>query len=365
MFGHIKHIAVVMVLWFALASCDKTIHEYPGAQDLKIIVNCEADLTAPEHFVVVKPNANGNDPEYIVRAQDANTKGTRFTEYPVYLRCVVDLYRVKSSNAVFVERKVVYSGEIYQTMEDPIVSFETVEFTNVKAEQYKVLVWCDYVDDERLLNGDSWYYNTDDLTHITYSDIEVIDNNDKDVFTNMATVDLTKYYYEEGSFQTNCELTLERPKGRWKCIAEDVNDYIKDDKSVDNITAVVTYVQYVSAGYNVEEQKPNYFEATRTFVTKARFDEFNELELCYDYVFVNGKQTNVKINFAFYDGDISYDENGAIVGNKISECNGLTVPLKRNMESVIRGNMLTTNIGTGGFGIDSEFENEIVVPWGD
>jgi hypothetical protein len=234
---------------------------------------------------------------------------------------------------------------------------------NVEAAKYKVLVWCDYVQDEV---RESWYYITDDLTKILYSDIEVVDNNDKDVFTNMMNVDLTEYYYADGDHQIVYDIDLQRPKGRLKCITTDMDDYLKNDNAtVDEITAVVTYVQYVSAGYNVEEQRPNYFVPTRTFVSKARVDREGRFELFYDYVIVNGKESNVMLNFALYNGDVEFAEGGGVVGDEISSWSGIVVPLKRNRETIIEGRLLTTSYGTGGVAINPDFENEYVIPWGD
>ena len=339
----------------ALASCDKTIHEYPGEQSITLTVRCSVDLTPPEYFTTVECDPQTGT-SYVVRAQSVEPLGTRFSE-PVCLRYIVDLYRVTSSHSVFVERKILFAD-----VEDP--NPQAIATFDVDASKYKVLVWCDYVQDDV---REAWYYVTDDLRKILYSDVEVVDNNDKDVFTNMMEVDFSEYYYLEGEFDLVYDIDLQRPKGRFKCITTDMEDYVKngDNASAEDITAVVTYTQYVSAGYNVEEQKPNYFEPTRTFITKARIDEQGELELCYDYVFVNGKQTNVKINFNFFKGDVVVDDNGVITGEQISQWSGIVVPLKRNMETVIEGRMLTTSFGTGGFGIDPSFENEIVIPWGD
>ncbi len=353
MFGRIRYIMLIVLSWFALASCDKTIHEYPGEHNITLTVRCSVDLTPPEHFLTVEC-----DPEtgtsYVVRAQGIKPNGTRFTE-PVCLRYVVDLYRVTASHSVFVERKVLFAN-----VEDP--NPQAITTFDVDAQKYKVLVWCDYVQDDV---REAWYYNTDDLRKIVYSDIEVLDNHDKDVFTNMMELDFSSYYYREGEYEFVYDIMLERPKGRFKCITTDVDDYVKDGtNAAEDITAVVTYTQYVSAGYNVEEQKPNYFEPTRTFIAHAKFDNNGELELCYDYVFVNGKQTNVKLNFQFFNGDVSI-ENGEYVGDKISQWTGIVVPLKRNMETVIEGRMLTTSFGTGGVGINPGFEDEIVIPWGD
>jgi hypothetical protein len=296
-----------------------------------------------------------NGTSYVVRAQSIEPLGTRFTE-PVCLRYVIDLYRETSSNSIFVERQVLYAD-----VDDP--NPQAIATFNVDASKYKVLIWCDYVQDDV---REAWYYNTDDLKHVLYSDEEVLDNNDKDVFSNMLSVDLTQYYYAEGNYELVYDVNLERPKGRFKCVTTDMDDYLKTaDASVEEITAVVTYVQYVSAGYNVEEQKPNYFEPTRTFISKTRIDEEGKLELCYDYVFVNGKQTNVKINFGFYRGDVTFTESGEIIGDNISTWSGIVVPLKRNMETVVEGRMLTASFGTGGVGINPGFDGEIVVPWGD
>lgn len=344
---------MMLLSLLALASCDKTIHEYPGTYDINITVRCSVDLTPPEYFTTVACDPE-NGTSYIVRAQSAAPLGTRFTE-PVCLRYVIDLYRVTSSHSVFVERKVLFAQ-----VEDP--NPQAVATFNVDASKYKVLVWCDYVKDDV---REAWYYNTDDLRKITYSDEPVVDNNDKDVYTNMIDVDLTDYYYLDGVFDIVYDVDLQRPKGKFRVVSTDVDDYVKNGDSVDNITAVVTYTQYVSDGYNVEEQKPNHFVPTRTFITNARMNDDGELELCYDYVFVNGKQTNVKLNFNFYRGDVSVGGDGVITGDEISHWSGIVVPLKRNMETLIEGRMLTTNFGTGGFGIDPGFEDEIVIPWGD
>lgn len=359
MLRKLRHMVMMILPLLVLASCDKTIHEYPGILDIDLTVRCSVDITPPEYFTTVEC-----DPEtgttYVVRAQSIEPFGTRFTE-PVCLRYVIDLYQVTSSHSVFVERK-----ELFADVDDPnpqaIVTFE-----DVKATKYKVLVWCDYVQDDI---REAWYYNTDDLRKITYSDEPVKDNNDKDVFTNMLDVDLTEYYYQEGEYEIVKDVDLARPKGKFKVISTDVDDYnTKNGDDVNDITAVVTYTQYVSAGYNVEDQKPNYFEPTRTFITKAQMlkDQTGkeELTLCYDYVFVNGKQTNVKLNFNFYKGDVTINNDGTVVGEEISHWTGIVVPLKRNMETIIEGRMLTTNFGTGGFGIDPGFENEWVIPWGD
>lgn len=301
------------------------------------------DMSEPEYFATVECGEKGAST--VVRANRLEASNTRFTE-PVCLRYVIDLYRVTSSHSVFVERKILFAD-----VNDP--NPQAIATFDVEAQHYHVLVWCDYVQDDV---REAWYYNTDNLLSIRYSDTPVEDNNDKDVFTNMLDADLSDYYYAEGEHELIYGLELQRPKGRFRCITIDMEDYMISGGDINNILAQVTYTQYVSAGYNVEEQKPNYFEPTRTFVTRAQVNDLGQLELCYDYVFVNGKQTNVKIDFYFYDSVISEE-------TEISHWTAITVPLRRNMETIVEGRMLTTSFGTGGIGIDPGFENEIVIPW--
>jgi hypothetical protein len=64
------------------------------------------------------------------------------------------------------------------------------------------------------------------------------------------------------------------------------------------------------------------------------------------------------------DGKL-YKEDGSIASDddRISNWSGVVVPLKRNMETIIEGRLLTASFGSGGIGIDPGFEGEIVIPW--
>ena len=361
MLRRVKHIFSMLGILFVLTGCVKTIHEYPTDPTIRLNLTCEINNSDPDFFVTVECEGKGTS--YIVRTQNENSSNTRFDE-PVMLRYVIDLYRVIASHSEFVERKVVYAD-----MSQPVP--EGVQF-DLEAAEYKILVWCDYVRESA--KEESWYYNISDLRNIRYSDIDVKDNNDKDVFTNMLHVNLREYSYSLVDHEVSEHIVLERPKGRYTCSTIDVKDYISKDNQIKEITTVATYVLYVAAGYNVEDQKPNHFEETRTYLSTVSVDDVKDgkLEMCYDYVFVNGKQSNVKINFEFYKGVVTrgtngklYKSNGALAteDDRISNWAGIVVPLKRNMQTEIEGRFLTQSFGSGGIGIEPGFEGEIVVPW--
>ena len=343
----VKYILVALLL---LAGCDRTIHEYPREVDIELAVRCSVDLAQPEYLISVECNSE-EGASYVVRTESAEPFSTRFTE-PVCLRFVVDLYSVCGARSQFVERRVLFADA-----EEP--NPQVVARFDVEAERYRVLVWCDYVrDDVR----EAWYYVADDLRSVLYADVAVVDNNDKDAFSGVVDVDLSRWCCLMCCNEAVVDVDLMRPMGRLKCVATDVEEYLKNSSAaLEDITAVVTYTQYVSAGYNVEAQRPNYFVPTRRFVSKARVDSEGEFELFYDYLFVNGKETNVMLNFALYSGEVTVGESGEVVGNEISSWSGIVVPLQRNRETLIEGRLLTTSYGTGGVGIDPGFENEYVI----
>ena len=79
MFRAVRHITLMMLSLLAFVSCDKTIHEYPGEANIELTVRCSVDLTPPEYFATVECDAE-NGTSYVVRAQNVEPQGTRFTE---------------------------------------------------------------------------------------------------------------------------------------------------------------------------------------------------------------------------------------------------------------------------------------------
>lgn len=360
-----KHIISMALLAVVLVGCDKIrFHvNYVSGPSLMLNVSCEVNNTDPNFFVSVECDAE-NGTSYIVRLN--STPADRNTnEKKKLFRYIFDLYRVVDSHSEFVERRVCYA-DISNPFIDPI------QF-NVSADEYKLLAWCDYVYADT--PNESLCYNTDNLCAVLYNDIEIKDNNEKDAFTAMVNVNLRSYNSTlTGVYDIHEHLILERPNGRYKCITTDIDEFIASDPGCEEITAVVNYVQYVASGYSVEEQKPNYFEPVRTYVTTVSTDDLNvegNLVLSSDYIFVNGKQSNVKLNMQFYRGRVNLvgdklvkdDGKATSEADIISEWREISVPLRRNMETIITGRLLTTSFDPGGIGINPGFEDEIIIPW--
>ena len=202
----IKYIFGILGILFFLTGCVETIHEYPTEPSIKLDLTCEINNEDIGDNFFVTVECEGKGTSYIVRTQGETPGNTRFDE-PVILRYVYDLYRVVASHSEFVERKVVWAD-----LSQPVP--EAVQF-DLAAAEYNILVWCDYVYESS--KEESLYYNINDLRNIRYSDIEVKDNNDKDVFTNMLHVNLREYSDSLEDHEISKHIVRERPKGRYKC----------------------------------------------------------------------------------------------------------------------------------------------------
>lgn len=364
MMRRVKHILSLLAIMLIAGSCDKVnLHvNYVTGPTLTLNVSCELNDSDPEFFVEVECDAE-NGTSYIVRALNAQPQNTRFNEDVMY-RYIIDIYRANDADSKFVERRIFYADP-----EDKVIP--PAQF-NVEPATYKVLVWCDFV--RASAPEESWYFNTDDIRQIVYTDVEVKDNNDRDCYTNAADVDLTAYSSVlTGVFDVEQHLVLERPCGRYRCVTTDVGEYTTGG-DYEEVTCVLTYQMYVARGYNVEEQRPNDFDEVRTYISTVStkdVDHEGNLELCYDYVFVNGKQTNVKVYMELYRGrvvmrdDKLVREDGTPVDalDMISTWSDIAIPLKRNMETLVVGRMLTSSFDKGGIGIAPDFEDEIVINW--
>ena len=330
------------LLLFVLTGCDATIHEYPHIVDLTLRVKLSADMAEPEYYCdVICDTRTGTRTDFVTRSAVSRV----LQPEDMYLRFTTELYRVVGDQAEFVERRV-----RHVEMDNPIPQAE--EFFEIESYKYRVLVWADYVPKA---TGLSWYYSNEDLRAIVYNGQVSGDNNDKDAYTGTKDIDLSHLKYsEEDAIVTTLDIPLHRPLGRFKLISTDLAEFEEKGHDWRDVTTKVTYKQYVSAGYNVEEQRPNKFDPTRTITTSADLyeEEAGHLLLSYDYLFVNGGQSNLLADFYFYDAE----------GKEISHWYNITIPILRNRETLVRGDFLTSSYGTNGVGINDNFENEFVIP---
>ena len=83
------------------------------------------------------------------------------------------------------------------------------------------------------------------------------------------------------------------------------------------------------------------------FYSKLEQISDDEARMGFDFVMVNGKDASVMVTMGLLDAE----------GNPVSSSDEINVPLKRSMNTTVRGRFLMQEAG-GGIGIDPSFEGD-------
>ena len=151
---------------------------------------------------------------------------------------------------------------------------------------------------------------------------------------------------------------LTSPVGRVEVISEDAPEFIDDndlkakaaeDDFWQNYEVRWDYAMYFPTGYNAITGLPNKAETDIGFVSDLTPLEDNEVLMGYDYVFVNGDNTEVSITLSVYD---------RTTGECLNTYSGLNAGIYKGQTTVIRGKYLSTEKKPG-VNIDTDFDGDI------
>ena len=333
----------LILLLLPLAGCDATVHEYPDVTTpTELIAELSDDRSEMEHYTEISYTRTlGRTVGSASRA--GFMPECYYPEEDYQLRFVVELY-AGSDPQTIVDRRIVY-GEIGSLPPQASVGF------TVASGPYTVIAWSDYVLRSA---GTDLVYVASDLQAMHGAALAIEDNYAKEAFTAAKEVTVAPNYRREPDVRT-VDMKLTRPQGLYRIAATDLETFLASGRTLDDIEVEVTYRQYVSSGYNALTQSPNLFEPTRTYTAAPQtitHDSETLALLAYDYVLVNGVETNVLV-------DIVVRDKG---GEVIARTTDILIPLMRNKETLVTGEFLTTSFGSGGIGIDDGFPEEIVRP---
>lgn len=369
----ISALIVCCSLALSLVSCDTTIHEYPEPQKALVIIQANVDRAAPPYYKEVIYDESF---KRTVNSLDPTASPAYVPDAGYEMRITLEIYRgnvsdyEKNSENMrknMVDRRVLYVDK------DALAPQDTIH-TYVENGNYFVLAFADYVRKDDVLNS---HYYTDSLTNV-WSKIHAYPENTNHRSTAAGqkefSVDflLTKDGYPTTKEASQTPITsriipvyLERPSGRYRFVAVDYDDFVRNGGNISGLTAKVIYKRYVAAGYNVAKKAPNLFISTYSFNISPFKNQSNiassitngakgnELSLLVDYIFNNyTNEDNIIADVYFYD------ENG----KEINHVSDIDIPLLRNHETVIKGYFLTKSFGKdNGISIDENFDGEYVI----
>ncbi len=306
------------------------------------------------------------------------------TEMPLYKEVVRAKARTVNDAETYDVRHIVSIHRLhpdgsYDRSADTLIVFTCNDVTDLNCSkeltlregQYKFFVWTDFVDSGS--QADKFYTTSDFSEIILHDKNNHIGNCDyRDAFrgSQQATVIARK---DEMTEVTNeATVTMKRPLAKFKFVSTDYDTFVKNalraearkndkgtaDKSSnsdtksrginpDDYRVVFHYAGFMPCSYNMFTDKPADSWIGESFEGALNPTGSNEVDLGFDYVFVNGSEAGVSVRIEVYHKD----------GELVASSPSIDVPLKRSKLTIVKGNFLTS-IAESGIGIIPDFDGE-------
>lgn len=221
-------------------------------------------------------------------------------------------------------------------------------------EKYDIYAWIDFVPKG---TSEDHHYITTDLRKVTIADPNVCGIDSRDAFSGKASADLTPYR-DERFVDITIPVYMERPFGKFKIITTDVRKFVDTYKPQGTYTDIVPaqtmclYTCYFPTSYNLNTRfaDVNDFKLGVKHPAEVTEQDDNSAVLTYNYVLVCNDNTMVTAEVEVWNKD----------GEKLLTTRNITIPIQRNKLTIVSGEFLTKK-GSGGVGIDDNFEDEIVI----
>ncbi len=328
----IKAALAVMSLVLMENSCD--VHEFPNP-----------DL---EHKVVLEMDFDRELPEY--HPDEVETKSTNYI-----LRHTLKIFKADSKGD-FDDEKVFRMFTF--TSDDIKCSEGTFEFT-LPVGNFRFIIWSDHVVEE----GKDYFYNTENFKAISFRDGRVGYTNPK--YDHVGCNDFkdafkgTKDCTIRSGITNVIPVAMDRPFAKFTFVSTDLEEFITKvetlggNKAVNlkDYTIVFRYDGFVNTEYNLHTMRTAYSTTGITFTTTMDQLDSQNVELGFDYAFVNDSEGLVVVIVETYDA----------AGQKISQTQKIQVRLMRGHHTIVKGKFLTT-MSSGGVGIYPDFDGSFDIP---
>lgn len=351
-----RYILACVISFFAFASCD--VHEFPEDRNDLVPFLLHLDFSTEM-------------PLYKEIPYTRSTDDTKVSIPDHSVRYIVNAYR--TDNVVGENRT---PDTTFVFVNDDIEQLDYTARLELCEGDWTFRVWCDYVD---VGSTKDKYYNTSD-----FSEIILMDRNNhsgsndfRDAFrgTVAATVLNPLLYSGQDASAIDNQATAQmvRPMGKYKFVSTDVEVFItrviammKDrgmlssdlesnqtfDKLLQSInlgeyTVMFKYSAFMPCSFNMFTDKPADSWTNMTYQSRMSIENDNEMNLGFDYIFVNGTETTLSISVEVYNKE----------GELMSSTNPIQVPIVRSKITLVKGEFLTS-IANGGVAINPGYDGE-------
>lgn len=323
-----------LIILLALSSCD-TVLQYPEGDGIdptliKTRVELAVDFT-PINDPLLASYADARTGDFDVRYQ-------------------VAIYAVSGAQAgKMIERKV-WTSNILEA--GPTTVTTDVE---LHAERYEIYSWIDFVPSG---TTDDYHYITTDPRKVFLADPNVCGLDTRDAFSGTTQTDLTRYRNVKFA-EVTIPVAMERPFGKFKIVTTDVKKFLESYKPLGTYTDIVPaqtklrYTCYFPTAYNLYTRYAHIdeYKVGINHIAEVIEQEDNKATLSYNYIFICNDNTTVTADVEVWNKE----------GEYLITARNIRIPIQRNRLTIIQGEFLTKDYGTGGTGIDDSFDDEFVI----
>ena len=329
-------IIVALLTFGGLYSCD--VHELPeGETRIAVALNLKFDTSLPLYKTV-----------------DYNTKA----DYPAWqTRYVVKLFKYSSStyNLTPDYSFVVTSADLSK--------LDHSVYLMAEAANYRVVVWTDFVPAG---TQDDYFYDTSNFSEITLKGSYAGNEPMRDCFYGSADLEMAELLNYDSSFEADIQLS--RPIAKFNFVSTDRDkfiDYWIQQSAIMNGSMVkiersqvdlgkfhvrFVYPQFLPNTFNLHNGRPVDSATGVRFTAPMAVMEDGNVDLGFDWVFVNPTESKVVVSLEIYDQNNNY----------ISTISNIEVPLMRSQLTTVKGNILTNGLNNG-VSIDPTYDGEFTV----
>ena len=358
----ILHLIMLCVPLLLITACD--VHEFPGGNEVRVpfLLHLDFNTELPLYKEVVYTRNGSSDTKHAYERHD--------------IRYTIKVYRSETLTRS--------NREAFQTYVFTKSDIEDLNFTaplELPEGEFQFQVWADYVDAGSTADK---YYDTRDFSEIILAKKynHPGSNDFRDAFRGYATATVMNPEYYAGEMATTIDnratAEMRRPMGKFKFVSNDVDmfitrveEMIKEkgkninfvpnlemdsraafEKMLENINlagfkVVFRYNLFMPCSFNMFTDKPADSWTGMSFESQMYSEEYNEMTMGYDYIFVNGSETTLSISVDVYDKD----------GELLSSTNPINVPIVRSKLTLVTGDFLTSKASEG-VSISPDFDGE-------
>ena len=346
--------SLYLIIYLSLLLVGCNVHEWPDKREMVsfyLNLNFHPAMGEQDYFYSrgnSRSAVDAHDLRYVVRAYPLNADGSASSEH------TAEFVFSKPNTAI---------GDDY--------NYSTR--LELPAGSYRLSVWADFVDAGTTSHT---YYNYDNFSSIVLHGSHKANTDYRDAFSGSQHITLESSIYEDVEL-LNATVEMTRPLAKYTFISTDLKEFIDKELlrmsrneastgdelqsdagsrviDLEDYKVMIYYPMYMPNTYNIFTDKAVNSATGVMYESKLTRLDVNEASMGFDYVVINDDpDAKVTVKVGLFD----------LEGNQLAMSESFNIPLKRSVNTLVRGKFLVVD-ADGGISIDPSFDGDhnIVLP---